>query len=219
VALFVVLLGGPGAGKGTQAERLAVALEIPHVSTGDLFRENLKNETELGQLARQYMESGGLVPDEVTVGMVRERLSRPDCAQGAILDGFPRTIPQAEALDQLLADLGRELSVVPYIKVDPALLLARLAGRWTCRRCGAMYHQLFGPPQVEGVCDRCGGELYQRADDTPETQKHRIDVYFEQTAPLIEFYDKRGLLVEVDGTPGIDEVQAALLEVIRQRSA
>lgn len=218
MALHVVLLGGPGAGKGTQAERLAHGLGLPHVSTGDLFRENLKNETELGKLARRYMESGGLVPDEVTVGMVRERLSRPDCADGAILDGFPRTIPQAEALDRLLADLGASVSIVPYIKVDPDVLLARLAGRWTCRACGAMYHQLFSPPKVEGVCDRCGGELYQRADDTPETQKRRIDVYFEQTAPLIEFYQARGLLAEVDGGPGIDEVQAALLRVIRDRS-
>jgi adenylate kinase len=151
--------------------------------------------------------------------MVRERLSRDDCAGGAILDGFPRTIPQAEALDRLLADLGSELAVVPYIEVDPELLLARLAGRWTCRACGAMYHQLFSPPQVEGVCDRCGGELYQRADDTPETQKRRIEVYFEQTAPLIEFYRQQGLLAEVHGAPSIDQVQASLLEVIRERSA
>jgi adenylate kinase len=212
-ALFLVLLGGPGAGKGTQAERLSTALGIPQVSTGDLFRENLKNETELGLLAKGYMEHGELVPDEVTVGMVRERLSRPDAAQGAILDGFPRTIAQAEALEALLADLGYELAVVPYIKVPEDVLLARLAGRWTCRKCGAMYHQLFGPPQNPGVCDRCGGELYQRPDDTPETQKHRIEVYFEQTAPLIDYYRRKGLLVEVDGRPGIDEIQAELLNI------
>lgn len=214
-ALFLVLLGGPGAGKGTQAERLAESLSIPQVSTGDLFRENLQKETELGLLAKGYMEGGELVPDEVTVGMVRERLARPDAAQGVILDGFPRTIAQAEALEALLVDLGFKLAVVPYIKVPEDVLLARLAGRWTCRACGAMYHQLFSAPQREGVCDRCGGELYQRPDDTPETQKHRIQVYFEQTAPLIDYYRGKGLLVEVDGRPGIDEIQAKLLSVIQ----
>jgi adenylate kinase len=214
-ALFMVLLGGPGAGKGTQAERLSKTLGIPQVSTGDLFRENLKNETELGLLAKGYMVRGELVPDQVTVGMVRERLSRPDAAKGAILDGFPRTIAQAEALESLLGELGHKLAAVPYIQVPEDLLLARLAGRWTCRRCGAMYHQLFSPPQQAGVCDRCGGELYQRPDDTPETQQHRIQVYFEQTAPLIDYYRKRGLLVEVDGRPGIDEIQGELLSIVQ----
>jgi adenylate kinase len=215
--LFVVLLGAPGAGKGTQAERLSENLGIPQVSTGDLFRENLKKETELGLLAKQYMESGELVPDEVTVAMVRERLSRPDAARGAILDGFPRTIAQAEALQELLHDMGAELDVVPYIKVPEDVLLARLAGRWTCRKCGAMYHELFSPPKEPGVCDKCGGELYQRPDDTPETQKHRIEVYFEQTAPLIDYYRDKGLLVEVDGRPGIEEIQAELLDIIKEQ--
>ena len=214
-ALFLVLLGGPGAGKGTQAERLSEALGIPQVSTGDLFRENLKQETELGLLARGYMERGELVPDEVTVGMVRERLARPDASKGAILDGFPRTIAQAEALEELLAELGHKLAVVPDIEVPEDVLLARLAGRWTCRKCGAMYHQLFSPPQEEGVCDRCGGELYQRQDDTPETQKHRIVVYQQQTAPLIGYYRDKGLLEEVDGRPGIEQIQAELLEIVR----
>lgn len=216
-ALFLVLLGGPGAGKGTQAERLSETLEIPQVSTGDLFRENIKNETELGLLAKGYMERGELVPNEVTVGMVRERLSRADAAQGVILDGFPRNIAQAEALHSLLAGLGSKLAVVPYIKVPEDVLLARLAGRWTCRGCGAMYHELFSPPQQAGVCDRCGGELYQRPDDTPDTQKHRIEVYFEQTAPLIDYYREKGLLIEVDGRPGIDEIQTELLNVIKRR--
>jgi len=215
--LYVVLLGAPGAGKGTQAERLSENLGIPQVSTGDLFRENLKRETKLGLLAKQYMESGELVPDEVTVGMVRERLSRSDAAKGAILDGFPRTIAQAEALEELLRDMGTELDVVPYIKVPEDVLLARLAGRWTCRKCGAMYHELFSPPQEPGVCDKCGGELYQRPDDTPETQKHRIEVYFEQTAPLIDYYRDKGLLVEVDGRPGIEEIQAELLDIIKEQ--
>ncbi len=213
--LFLVLLGGPGAGKGTQAERLSEALGIPQVSTGELFRENLKKETELGLLAKGYMERGELVPDEVTVGMVRERLARPDASKGAILDGFPRTIAQAEALEALLAELGHELAVVPNIEVPEEVLLARLAGRWTCRKCGAMYHQLFSPPKEEGVCDKCGGELYQRPDDTPETQKHRIAVYLEQTAPLIDYYREKGLLVEVDGRPGIEQIQAELLGIVR----
>jgi adenylate kinase len=215
-SLVLVLLGGPGAGKGTQAERLSGMLGIPQVSTGDLFRENLRAETPLGLLAKGYMERGELVPDEVTVGMARERLSRPDCTGGAILDGFPRTVAQAQALEQLLAGLGTKLSVVPYIKVPEEVLLERLAGRWTCRACGAMYHQLFSPPERRGVCDRCGGELYQRADDTPETQKRRIQVYFEQTAPLIEHYRERGLLVEVDGLTRIEQVQAELLGIIKR---
>jgi adenylate kinase len=216
-ALYLVLLGGPGAGKGTQAERLAENLGIPQVSTGDLFRENLKNRTQLGLLAKGYMERGELVPDQVTVGMVRERLARSDAAQGAILDGFPRTIAQAEALGALLAELGSKLAAAPYIKVPEDVLLARLAGRRTCRACGAMYHDLFSPPEKAGVCDKCGGELYQRPDDTPETQKHRIEVYFEQTAPLIDYYREKGLLVEVDGRPGIDEIQAELLSAIKGR--
>ena len=214
-ALFLVLLGGPGAGKGTQAERLSETLGIPQVSTGDLFRENLKRETELGLLAKGYMDRGELVPDEVTVGMVRERLARPDAGKGAILDGFPRTIAQAEALEKLLAELGHKLAVVPNIEVPEDVLLARLAGRWTCRACGAMYHQLFSPPQEDGVCDRCAGQLYQRPDDTPETQKHRIVVYLEQTAPLIDYYREKGLLVEVDGRPGIDQIQAELLGIVQ----
>lgn len=215
-ALYLVLLGGPGAGKGTQADRLCEILGIPHVSTGDLFRENLKNQTDLGELAKGYMDRGELVPDEVTVSMLHERLLRPDCAPGAILDGFPRTVVQAEALDKLLAELGSRLAAVLYIKVAEDVLLARLAGRWTCRVCGTMYHQLYSPPQQAGMCDKCGGELYQRPDDTPETQARRIKVYLAETAPLIDFYASRGALVEVDGLPGIDEVQAQLLAAISQ---
>ncbi len=213
-SLVVVLLGGPGAGKGTQAERLSAALGVPHVSTGDLFREHLRAGTALGLAAQGFMERGELVPDEVTAGMARERLARPDCAGGAILDGFPRTVAQALALEGMLAELGTKVSVVPFIVVPDEVLLARLAGRWTCRGCGALYHQLFGPPKVTGVCDRCGGALYQRADDTPETQRRRIEVYLAQTAPLVEFYRAKGLLVEVDGLAGIEGVQAALLGVI-----
>jgi adenylate kinase len=216
MGIYVVLLGGPGAGKGTQAQMLAHELGIPQVSTGDLFRAHLKGETELGQLAQTFMDRGELVPDKVTLDMVRERLTRPDCARGAIFDGFPRTIPQAEGLGGLLEELGRKVTIVPYVKVDPEILLRRLAGRWTCRRCGAMYHAVFSPPQEVQVCDICGSELYQRTDDTPETQKRRIDVYFEQTAPLIEWYREQETLVEIDGEQAIDEVGRDLLAVVRE---
>lgn len=213
---FVVLMGGPGAGKGTQAKRLEKELGLPQVATGDLFRENLKNETELGKLAKTYMDAGELVPDEVTVAMVRERLKRPDCAGGALFDGFPRTIPQAEALEELLAEKGARVNVVPYIHVDPDVLLQRLAGRWTCPECGRVYHTLFNPPEESGVCDVDGAALYQREDDTEETQRRRIKVYFEQTTPLLDYYREKGLLVEVDGEQSIDAVFADLLKVIRE---
>lgn len=214
--LYLVLLGGPGAGKGTQADRLAEHLGIPHISTGDLFRDNLKRQTELGLLAKGYMDRGELVPDQVTVRMLRQRLLQSDCAKGAILDGFPRTEAQADALEQLLADLGSRLATVLHIQVPDEILLARLSGRWTCKACGTMYHQLYSPPQQEGICDKCGGELYQRPDDTPATQERRIQVYLAETAPLIEYYRHRGLLVDIDGRPGIDEVQAALLAAIER---
>jgi adenylate kinase len=209
-------MGGPGAGKGTQAKKLQNELGLPQVSTGDLFRENLKNKTELGQLAKQYMDQGELVPDEVTVGMVRERLSRPDTANGAIFDGFPRTIAQAEALEELLAENSERVNVVPYIHVDRDLLLQRLSGRWTCPICGRVYHVLFNPPEQPGVCDVDGGELYQRDDDTEETQRRRIEVYFEQTAPLLDYYRDKGLLVQIDGEQSIEEVYQALSQVITE---
>ncbi|MCD6555072.1 MAG: adenylate kinase [Chloroflexi bacterium] len=213
---FIVLLGAPGAGKGTQAAYLEERLGIPHISSGDLFRENLRNETELGRLARAYMDRGELVPDEVTIAMVKERLAQPDCAGGAILDGFPRTIAQAQALEAILAEKGQRVGIVPYIKVSDEVLLARLAGRWTCRQCEAIYHELFSPPKVAGRCDVCGGELYQRADDTPETQRRRIEVYFQQTTPLIEYYRRQGLLVEIDGEQSVEQVRADLLAAIQQ---
>jgi adenylate kinase len=213
---YVVLLGAPGAGKGTQAALLMEKLGLPHVASGDLFRENIKAGTELGLLAKTFMDAGDLVPDEVSIGMVRQRLSQADCAGGAILDGFPRTISQAEAFDEVLAELGGRLQVVPYIWASEEVLLARLAGRWTCRNCGAVFHELFNPPQSKGVCDECGGKLYQRTDDTPETQRRRIEVYLEQTAPLIEYYRQRGLLAQVDGQRSVEEVLAALLEVVQK---
>ena len=211
---YVVLLGAPGAGKGTQAVKLAEALGLPHVSSGDLFRENLGKETELGLLAKSYMDKGELVPDDVTIAMVMDRLSRKDCAAGAILDGFPRTLAQAEALDAALGEQGYRIAIAPYIHVSEDLLLGRLGGRWTCQQCKAVYHQLFSPPKVAAICDVCGGHLYQRADDTPETHKKRIDVYMEQTQPLIEYYRSANVLVEIDGEPGVDVVYCALLDVV-----
>ena len=210
----VILLGAPGAGKGTQAQLLAEWLGVPHVASGDLFRENLRNETELGLEAKRYIDDGDLVPDEVTIAMVVERLSRPDCAKGVLLDGFPRTVVQAEALDEILAQQGKAIDLVPYIRVGNDMLVARLAGRWTCRRCESVYHEIFNPPEREGICEECGGELYQRPDDTPETQRRRIGVYLEQTSPLIEFYRRRGLLVEIDGEAAIDVVERHLRAAI-----
>ena len=206
----VILLGAPGAGKGTQAQLLAEWLGVPHVASGDLFRENLRNETELGLEAKRYIDDGDLVPDEVTIAMVVERLSRPDCAKGVLLDGFPRTVVQAEALDEVLARQGKAIDLVSYIRVGNEILVARLAGRWTCRKCESVYHETFNPPKREGICDECGGELYQRPDDTPETQRRRIEVYLEQTAPLIDFYRRRGLLVAIDGEGEIDVVERQL---------
>jgi adenylate kinase len=207
---YIVLIGAPGAGKGTQATRLREFLDLPHVASGDLFRENLKNQTELGLKAKAYMDRGELVPDDVTIAMVMERLSRPDCANGALLDGFPRTIAQAEALDWALAATDRKISVVPYIVVPDEALVERLSGRWLCRTCGESYHTLFNPPQRAGVCDKDGGDLYQRDDDKPETVRNRLKVYWQQTSPLIDYYRRRGVLVEVNGDQAIEAVEADL---------
>jgi len=211
---YIVLLGPPASGKGTQAARLKEMLDLPHVASGDLFRENLKNETELGQKAKVYMDRGELVPDDVTIAMVMERLSRPDCANGALLDGFPRTIAQAEALDQALAEQGHEISVVPYVAVPDDVLIERVSGRRLCRLCGESYHVRFNPPKQPGVCDNDGGELYQRDDDKPETVRKRLQVYWEQTSPLIDYYRDRGVLVEVDGDQSIDDVTSDLRAAI-----
>ena len=212
---YIVLLGPPGVGKGTQAERLTVRLNLPHVASGELFRQHLKAETPLGLKAKSYMDRGALVPDDVTIAMVIDRLAQPGCVAGALLDGFPRTVAQAEALEKSLARDGRAVEAVLYINAPPDVLLARLGGRWTCRQCGAVYHLLYGPPKIAGHCDACGGELYQRADDTPETHRRRIEVYQEQTAPLIDLYQANGLLREIDGTLDIDGVEKALLAALQ----
>lgn len=208
--LYILLLGAPGAGKGTQAAFLTEKLGIPHVASGDLFRAAIANQTELGKLAKSYMDRGELVPDDVTIAMVMERLSQPDCAGGALLDGFPRTIEQAKALEKALAERGSRLAMVLYIRASEATLLERLGGRWTCRQCGAVYHERFNPPKQPGICDACGGELYQRPDDQPETQRRRIRVYLDQTAPLIEYFKERGLLVEIDGEQDVETVRQAV---------
>jgi adenylate kinase len=213
MSIYLVLLGAPGAGKGTQAKRLTETLKLQHVSSGDIFRENLNNRTELGRMAQDYINRGALVPDDVTIAMIHERLSRPDCERGAVLDGFPRTPAQAEALDEILADLGGTLEAVLYIKVPQEALVRRLSGRWTCPK-GHIYHELFSPPREPGVCDHDGLALYQRDDDKVETVKQRIAVYMEQTAPLIAFYRARGLLIDVDGDQSIDAVTQALTEAL-----
>lgn len=211
----LVLFGAPGAGKGTQAELMNEWLPVPRVSSGDLFRYNLSNNTELGRLAKTFMDRGELVPDDVTVAMVRERLQRPDCAAGVILDGFPRTVAQAEALDALLADMGRRVDAVLFIQVPRESLLKRLAGRWTCPTCGAVYHEVFNPERSKGLCDVDGAKLFQRQDDTPETQARRIDVYQEQTAPLEQYYRDQGVLVDIDGEQDIATVQAQIKAAVQ----
>ena len=205
-SLFLILLGPPMSGKGTQAARLTQLLGIPQVASGDLFRDNIKNQTNLGREVKKYIDRGDLVPDEVTIGMVEERLQREDCQDGALLDGFPRTIPQAEALDEILADLGASLAVVISIAVPEDVLVERASGRRLCRTCGKSYHLNFGPPQEPGLCDDDGGELYQRDDDVPETVLQRLQVYQAQTSPLIDFYHSRGILQEINGDQSIDEV-------------
>jgi adenylate kinase len=210
----IVLLGAPGAGKGTQAELLAEWISLPTVSSGVLFREAIEAGTPLGVRAKEYIDRGELVPDQVTVDMIAERLARPDCANGVILDGFPRTVAQAEALEGLLARMGRRLAVVAYLKVSPEVLVQRLSGRWTCANCGAVYHEVLHPEATKGVCDNCGSPLTQREDDTPEVQRRRIQVYTESTAPVIAYYRDKGLLSEVDGDQSVDAVQRDLRSVI-----
>ncbi|MGO0122038.1 adenylate kinase [Desulfothermobacter acidiphilus] len=212
----LLIMGPPGAGKGTQSERLVQELNIPHISTGDMLREAVKQGTEMGKKAKEYMDKGQLVPDEVIIGVVRERLMQSDCERGFLLDGFPRTVAQAEALDKLLAEMGRKLDAVINVSVPREKIVARLTGRRVCKVCGATYHIINNPPKVEGKCDKCGGELYQRSDDTEETVNKRLDVYEAQTQPLIEYYQAKGLLINVDGDQPIDKVFADLMAALRK---
>jgi len=216
MATYIVLLGPPGVGKGTQAITLAEQTGLAHVSSGDLFRENIKNQTDLGRLARSFMDKGELVPDDVTVAMIKDRLARPDCKEGAILDGFPRTPVQAEALHKMLAEFDGDVDFVPFINADSKVLVERICGRWTCRANGHIYHEKFNPPKVAGKCDIDGSELYQREDDKVETVTNRIKVYIEQTSPLIDYYRARNKLVEIDGAQPIEKVADALLFVTKK---
>jgi adenylate kinase len=212
--LYVILFGAPGAGKGTQAAILAEKTGLVHITTGELFREAIRQETELGKQAKPYYDRGQLVPDDLTIAMLLERLSQGDCARGCLLDGFPRTLEQATALDEALAHEGRAIGKVGYIQVPEDELLSRLSGRWSCRQCGSVYHQRFQPPRQAGHCDQCGGELYQREDDRPETVRRRLEVYFQQTAPLIDYYRDRGKLVGIDGDKSVEEVAEDLLAAV-----
>jgi adenylate kinase len=211
---FIVLLGPPGAGKGTQAKAICEALGIPHVSSGDIFREHLSKQTELGKLADGYIKCGQLVPDDVTIRMIGDRLKEPDCANGALLDGFPRTIPQARALDDLLAKMDAKVNPAISLEVPAEVLVERLSGRWTCPTCGRVYHEKHNPPRQTGICDVDGTPLIQRPDDQAETVRQRIEVYRAQTEPLIDYYRHKEVLVQVDGTKSIDAVRQEILAVL-----
>ncbi|GAA3411907.1 adenylate kinase [Paenibacillus hodogayensis] len=211
----ILFMGPPGAGKGTQAERIVDEFQVPHISTGDAFRAAMRQGTPMGVEAKKYVDQGLLVPDEITNGIVKERLEQSDCDKGFLLDGFPRTIAQAEALDGMLAEMGKRIDHVIDLKVDRDLLLGRLTGRRICKSCGATYHVLFNPPKVENVCDKCSGELYQRSDDSEEKVGTRLDEYTTKTAPLLEYYGKKELVREVDGQQDIDQVTSDISSLLR----
>ena len=210
----IIMLGAPGAGKGTQAKKIAAKYAIPHISTGDIFRANIKNNTELGQKAKGYMDAGQLVPDELVVDLVVDRIKEKDCFKGFILDGFPRTIPQAEALDYALNNQNEKIDYAINVDVPDENIINRMSGRRACVGCGATYHIQFNPTKVEGICDACGEKLILRDDDKPETVKNRLSVYHEQTQPLIEYYSGKGVLKEVDGTQPMDDVFAAIVKIL-----
>lgn len=210
----IIMLGAPGAGKGTQAKRIAEKYGVPHVSTGDIFRANIKNGTQLGMEAKKYMDQGRLVPDELTVRILLDRVAQDDCKNGYVLDGFPRTIPQAEVLDEALTKLGDKIDYAIDVNVPDENIIRRMSGRRACLTCGATYHIEHIPPKQEGICDKCGSELVLRDDDKPETVKNRLAVYHEQTQPLIDFYEKKGVLKTVDGTLPMEEVFAAITAIL-----
>jgi adenylate kinase len=211
----LVLVGPPGAGKGTQAQFISAHLGIPKISTGDIFRENVSQGTDLGQEAKKYMDAGDLVPDEITIGMVKERLGEPDAAKGFLLDGFPRNVPQARTLDDSLSGSSTPLDVVLELVVDDDEVVRRLSGRRTCRNCGHIWHIDFDPPSKEGTCDICGGDLFQRDDDKPETVRHRLEVYYEQTSPLVGYYAEQGILVGIDAMGPVDDVTDRAIAALR----
>ena len=210
----IIMLGAPGAGKGTQAKKIAEKYGIPHISTGDIFRANIKNQTELGMKAKAFMDQGALVPDELTLELIMDRFTNDDCKNGYVLDGFPRTIPQAEALTKALADKQDAVDYAINVDVPDEAIVTRMSGRRACLACGGTYHIKFNPTKAEGICDACGGELVLRADDKPETVQKRLDVYHEQTQPLIDYYQKQNILKEVDGTLKLDEVFQAIIDIL-----
>ncbi len=216
---YIVLLGPPGAGKGTQSKVLETELDLPHISTGDIFRENIKNGTPLGKLANDYISKGHLVPDDVTIAMLRERFTQPDCKNGAILDGFPRTPIQADELEVLLNSFGGRVNIVLHITAPVDYLIDRLAGRWTCKAQGHVFHEHFNPPREKGICDIDGSDLYQREDDKAETVLNRIEIYENQTAPLIQYYQERGLLIEINGIASIEEVSTQVMSVLQKEKS
>ncbi|MDD5701505.1 MAG: adenylate kinase [Dehalococcoidales bacterium] len=216
--MYIVLLGAPGAGKGTQASLLTEKLKLAHIASGDLFRQALSKGTPLGLQAKTYMEKGQLVPNEITIKMVLERITSPDCQGGIILDGFPRNVEQAEALDNALENQKKAIDYAVYIKVSEDELLKRLTGRWICRGCQAPYHEISSPSKVKGICDKCGGELYQRADDNTETIKKRLEVFFAETAPLIEYYSRAGKLLEVKGEGSMEEISQRIITALQSKS-
>ena len=213
--MFFILLGAPGAGKGTQADIIVKEMSLPHVASGDLFRHALKNETPLGKQAESYMKAGKLVPDEITIKMILERIAQPDCKNGCVFDGFPRTLEQAKALDVALEKEKKAIEKAIYIEVPEEALLDRLTGRFVCRTCQSPYHKKNSPPKKEGVCDKCSGELYQRADDKEETIKERLKVYFAQTMPLLEYYEKKDRLLRVNGNQHIDQVGKDIVKYLK----
>jgi len=215
--LRLILLGPPGAGKGTQATRICQQYSIPHISTGDIFRRHIKEGTVFGKKAQKYINKGKLVPDDIVLEIAKVRLTEKDCSNGFLLDGFPRTVYQAEQLDKYLKERNLEIDKILDIKVNKELLMTRLIGRRVCRSCGATYHVVSMPPKKEGVCDACGGELYQRSDDTAETVENRIDVYNAQTRPLTEYYEKQGKIAHIDGNMELDEVFGAIVSVLGDR--
>lgn len=210
----IIMLGAPGAGKGTQAKKIAAKYEIPHISTGDIFRANIKNGTELGKKAKEYMDKGLLVPDELVVDLVVDRVKQDDCKKGYVLDGFPRTIPQAEALDNALAGYGEKMDFAIDVNVPDENIINRMSGRRACVNCGGTYHIKYIPTKVEGICDACGGNLILRDDDKPETVKKRLDIYHEQTQPLINYYTKKSILKEVDGTKDMEDVFEEIVKIL-----
>jgi len=215
--MYIIVLGAPGAGKGTQADILSREMDLPHVASGDLFRQALEEKTRLGLLAKSYMEEGKLVPDEIVIKMILERVNQPDCSSGCLFDGFPRTLEQAGALDKAFAVQGKGIDKAIYIQVPDEELVKRLSGRWICRDCQTPYHTITSPPKISGKCDKCGGELYQRPDDTEDTVRKRLEVFFAQTMPIIDYYRKQNKLIEVNGDLGIKEVAKDIIMSLRAR--